>query len=73
MNFVSVFIAILLSFFSVVGFEARKGVCIYESEDIVEFEMPDGNVFAIYGSNYEIGDEYLLVFSDEEVIETIKI
>lgn len=63
--------SILACVFLIVNLGVKKGEVISENKNVVDFIIPDGEVYSIYGTDYEIGSEYILLFWGEKIIYTI--
>lgn len=55
----------------IANFGIAKGEVISEIKNEVNFVLDNGEVYAIYGSDYEIGTEHTLLFWGEKIIYTI--
>ena len=69
------FVAVILTIVGCATFVAKFGITtgevIAETKNAVDFVLDDGEVYGIYGTDYEIGAEHTLLFWGEEIIYTI--
>lgn len=55
----------------IVNFGVVKGEVISENKNEVAFALDNGEVYAIYGTDYEIGSEHTLLFWGDKILYTI--
>lgn len=55
----------------IANFGIAKGEVISENKNEVDFVLENGEVYAIYGTGYEVGTEHTLLFWGEKVFYTI--
>lgn len=55
----------------IANFGIARGEIVSESKNEVDFVLENGEVYAIYGTDYEVGTEHILLFWGEKIIYTI--